>query len=574
MDLLRAEELEVRFPGRDEPILSGVSVEFAGGKMNALVGPSGCGKTTLMRAFLGAVPYRGKCCLGEETIRVPESLVGKVGYVPQFCLAHRLLTVREVLEDTARMHLSGPERNGVVERVLQETSLDGIAGSRVGMLSGGQQRRLALALEMVPDPRVYLCDEVTTGLDPAAEDEILSLLERLNRERGATFVNIIHNLAQLPRFDAITVLYGGGVAYSGSWTGLREWFQIEDAVDLYRALAKLPAEEWVDRWRDRAGELGAEVEPETGRDPELPLSDRGSMEEPVKVSALATRFRGFEQFSTLMRRRLRLFFRDRAILGLTLAITFGFPLLVVIFALDGLPAAGGLWSEGSTGGMGRLIRERFEDTLRAIENGSLVSGLILFQVILLGLVGSNNGSREIAGERDLFEKERLRGLSVGAYVSSKLCFVGILAAGQGLWMALFVKAVCRFPGDLFEQAVGLVLVTVAMSWICLGFSALLKSEDRAQLLSIYLVGFQLPLSGIVLALPDVLIWLFRPLISAYWGWAVYLGAFRDDPLYDAVVRVNREVIPNFEAGVILLGSQAIFGAILVWLGCRQRRPVK
>ena len=80
-------------------------------------------------------------------------------------------------------------------------------------------------------------------------------------------------------------------------------------------------------------------------------------------------------------------------------------------------------------------------------------------------------------------------------------------------MVYFVKYVCEFPGESFTQAMVLILSCVSMSVVCLGFSAIFNSAAKASLLSVYLVGFQLPLSGIVLALPDVLVWLFRPLLT-------------------------------------------------------------
>ncbi len=569
MARLETRDLTVSFGKGTGAVLDRVSVRFAEGGMNALVGPSGCGKTTLMRAFLGAVPFEGDCFLDGEPMRIPADLAGRIGYVPQFCVAHQHLTVEEALMDTARLHLKAVEREQAVAEALRRTQLEPIAGQRIERLSGGQQRRLALALEMIPDPDLYLCDEVTTGLDPSAENAILDLLEALNREKGVTFVNIIHNLGQLPRFDRITVLYGGGVVYAGDWEGLKAWFGLEDPVHLYEVLGTREAGDWIGKWAEGA-------ERDEGQAASAPSADsthslcsgqagRGRAGSGQAISVVG-------QFLTVLRRRYRLFFRDRGTLGLTLAITFGFPVLVVIFALDGLPEPGALWA-GTTGAGAAGIRDRFDDTLTAMENGSLVSGLILFQVILLCLIGSNNGAREIAGERGLYEKERLRGLHPLAYVGAKLAFVGSVAVFQGIWMALFVKGVCRFPGDVFEQVAGLVMVTLAMSWTCLGFSALLRSEDRASLLSVYLVGFQLPLSGIVLALPTLMVWLFRPLIAAYWGWAVYLSAFREDPLYDAVVRVGGETIPGFGAGVLVLAVLAALGAGLVGSGCWVRRPV-
>ena len=110
--------------------------------------------------------------------------------------------------------------------------------------------------------------------------------------------------------------------------------------------------------------------------------------------------------------------------------------------------------------------ERIESSIRfrmdAIQT-ALVTGLILFQVILLTLIGSNNGAREIAAERTLYEKERLAGLNPYAYAISKLIFSGSIACIQGFWMTIFVKTVCDFPGPLLGQSFILMSACVSMT---------------------------------------------------------------------------------------------------------------
>jgi len=159
--------------------------------------------------------------------------------------------------------------------------------------------------------------------------------------------------------------------------------------------------------------------------------------------------------------------------------------------------------------------------------------LVMFQVILLTLMGANNGGREISAERILYEKERMTGLRPWAYAFSKIVFVSLVAIFQGVWMCFFVKLICNFPGPWAEQVAILAASCVSMSVVCLGFSAMLTSPEKSSLLSIYLVGFQLPLSGVVLALPAALTWVCRPFINSYWGWSGYMKSMMGQPLYDA-----------------------------------------
>ena len=165
------------------------------------------------------------------------------------------------------------------------------------------------------------------------------------------------------------------------------------------------------------------------------------------------------------------------------------------------------------------LRESASYMVQSFQVGGLVSGLLLFQIILLALMGSNNSALEIAGERPLFESEKLAGLSSGSYVAAKGTFLALLVTAQSVWMVLFVHAVCRFPGDIFGQIGLLWLANAALTAVCLAFSSLARTPSQASLISIYFVGFQLPLSGAVLALPDWAIHLTRPFIAGYWSWA-------------------------------------------------------
>ena len=141
------------------------------------------------------------------------------------------------------------------------------------------------------------------------------------------------------------------------------------------------------------------------------------------------------------------------------------------------------------------LRESASYLKQAFEVGGLVSGLLLFQIILLALMGSNNGALEVAGERLLLESEKLAGLSSGSYVAAKCAFLALLVTAQAFWMAIFVHWMCGFPGDLFGQIGLLWLADAALTAVCLAFSSLARTPSQASLISIYFVGFQLPLSG-------------------------------------------------------------------------------
>lgn len=549
--MLACKDLSVVIQPTGTRILDRATARFMPKGLNAVIGPSGCGKTTLVKAMLGILPSEGEVSYAGEPVKESADLQGKLSFAPQFSIAHERLSVEEAL--CYALDLCVKESAIKAERldeILRRIGLAEHREKRVSDLSGGQLRRLGLGLELVGDPQTMVCDEVTSGLDPRSEDQIIAVLQRLRDEREKTFICIIHNLAKLEEFDWITVVYQGAVVFQGALDAMNAYFSIPDALHLYDQLNQHPIEHWRQRWT--AESAGATLAEEIA-----------AVTSPPPPGALA-------QTWTLLKRRALLFKRDRGYWLLTIGITIGFPLLVTIFAWDGIPQLRGLAMD-SGGGAVEQIEASIRYRVDALEMASLVTGLILFQVILLTLMGSNNGAREIAAERQIFEKERFAGLSSVAYASSKMIFASLIAVLQGIWMMGFVKYICEFPGASLPQASVLVFSCVSMTAICLGFSAIFNSADKASLLSVYLVGFQLPLSGIVLALPDVLIWICRPFINAYWGWGGYFGSMRETRLYDAYRVDSNEWIPTPELAAVVLLLHFLIGAAMVFWGCQQKR---
>ncbi len=537
-------------------LVHGASASFGTGGLHALIGPSGCGKTTLLKGILDILPSEGEILLHGRPLVSRDALLREVAFAPQFSIAHGKLTVAESVACALRLYQTVDDAT-VEARIGELLKLVGLAergGTLVEKLSGGQLRRLGLALELTTDPACLLCDEVTSGLDPRSEDQILAVLRALVAERGKTVVCVIHNLAKLSQFDTVTVVSEGSVVFQGALPAMLAHFGITDALELYDRLSEQPREHWQGRWAESERVF---LRAETAGTPPSPPEAR------VRPSAMS-------QLGTLLKRRLRLMLRDRGYVALTLAITFGFPCLVVIFALGGLPQMKGLALD-QAGGFLETLQARASYRQSAAETATLVSGLIIFQVILLCLMGSNNGAREIAAERGLYEKERMSGLRPSAYAWSKLIYVALLGAGQGAWMTVFVKLLCQFPGEWAPQLMVLSAVGASMSVVCLGLSAVLQSPDKASLLSIYLVGFQLPLSGVVLALPPALVWTVRPFIATYWGWAGYLMAMTESRFYDAVVMLDKGWLSPPAGAVAVLGAHLAVGAALLFWGCQRKR---
>ena len=592
--MLSLEGITLRIGDSGTPLLSDVSASFSQGEFVAVIGPSGCGKSTLLKVIAGiasgeeegTIHWDGRN-LSEEDFKPSE-----IGYVPQFSIAHEELTVEECVEYSARLRvagLSGEEREDLVARLLAEVGMTEFSDRRVKVLSGGQKRRLALAMELVSSPPILLCDEVTSGLDPQSEEEIVTLLRRVARDGNRLVISVTHSLKNLSDYDAVAVLYRGVLTYSGSPAHLAHYFRVEGPELVYPRLPDREHSEWQASWRKHADAFqqgregrkivenpGARTCPECRSEcPEevrfckvcgckLPDTETGdSISEERTPGTIA-------QLVTLTERRLKIFFRSHSQLWLQAGLVFGFPAIVSIFGWKGLPQIRNL-SMGLDVNVLQQQSEALEFLKQASTVGSLVSGIIMFEVVLLTLMGANNSGREIAAERQIFEKEKLAGLGTGAYLLSKILFLGLLCAVQSLWMGFFIHHTCSFPGELAPQLLFLFLVNAAMTSVCLAISSFMGTAEQASLASIYLVGFQLPLSGAVLALPQWLGTLTRPFIAAYWSWSGMLQTLRGELYYDIASMVIQTTLSTRDVCLMVLIIHIVAGLMLAYQGCERSR---
>ena len=149
-----------------------------------------------------------------------------------------------------------------------------------------------------------------------------------------------------------------------------------------------------------------------------------------------------------------------------------------------------------------------------------------------------------------------------------MTFLACLVIVQSLWMAFFVNFFGTFRGDFIEHAAFLLLINASMTAICLAISSLMRTAEQASLLSIYLVGFQLPLSGAVLALPEHIEAFTRPFISAYWAWSGSVDALQPQ-VHNAVKSVIDTALSAQNFCFYVLGAHIAVALIAAWVGVRR-----
>jgi putative ABC transport system ATP-binding protein len=187
------------------------------GDFDALCGPSGSGKTTILNLIggldtctSGHVFLEGKDLAGLSRTELARIRKDRIGFVFQ---AYNLIPVLTAYENAefvlAIQGVPERERRERVMTILKEVGLEGLENRRPDELSGGQQQRVAIARAIVPEPAIILADEPTANVDSATADSLLDLMQRLNREKGVTFLFSTHDQRVMARARRLIRLRDG-----------------------------------------------------------------------------------------------------------------------------------------------------------------------------------------------------------------------------------------------------------------------------------------------------------------------------------------------------------------------------
>ena len=177
---------------------------------------------------------------GQDYYRHLAAFSTQLGYVPQEDIIHRELTVERALYYTARMRLpedfTQAQIKQRIEEVLEDVDMKHRRGLLVSKLSGGQRKRVSIALELLANPSVFFLDEPTSGLDPGLDRRMMFLLRRL-ADKGHTIVLVTHATNNINVCDYICFLaQGGRLAYFGPPNEAKAYFGKTDFAEIYSAL--------------------------------------------------------------------------------------------------------------------------------------------------------------------------------------------------------------------------------------------------------------------------------------------------------------------------------------------------
>jgi ABC-type multidrug transport system ATPase subunit len=484
-------------------LLHQVSFPIGERSLVAVIGPSGAGKTTLLRALTGIRPANEGAVLydNRDLYSHYAELRHRIGLVPQEDVIYDQLTPRRSLDYAAELRFPGDttpeERHNRVQEVIDELKLmhttkeqpEPAADTQAASLSGGQKKRVSIAVELLTKPSVLFLDEPTSSLDVELKEDVVDSMRELAKD-GRTVIMVTHDLEYLDKCDRVLVLMPGGkmAFYGPSDDGLR-YFGKTRWVEVYRAFRNEPERDWAGDFRRSSCYQQYVAIGLTGPGPDSARTF--TKPPPAPRSRLA-------QLSILSRRYAALIAARPSQLILLLALP------TVLGALIRLTALGA--------GLGGR------------DNGKAVTTL-LFLVIIASLTGGFSSVRELVKEREMFRRERMAGLSAGAYLLSKVVVLGLIAAAQAAVLVLVGVAGARSPAHgallpvpLLELIVDVAALSISSMALGLVVSAWVSSSEQTLTVLVLLLMVQVMLSGGVLALPAGLRQLSY-LAPARWGFA-------------------------------------------------------
>lgn len=503
---------------KDLNILKDISVAFQPREFVVIVGQSGGGKSTLVDAIAGYRPAtNGRVLVNDiDAYQNFDAIRNDIGFVPQRDIIHMELTVFQALDYAAQLRMppdtTKEERQRRVREVLEDLDLVHRKDVQISGLSGGQQKRVSIGVELLTKPGLFFLDEPTSGLDPGTETALMQLMRRL-ADQGRTIVLITHATKNVMLADKVIFLARGGYL---AWFGppdeaLRYFNEFRSERDrragdmefdeIYAILddpAKGSAEEWADRYRQQPAYEKYIVQPLAGKVQESGRPARaGLRKEPGAASRQVSSLR---QLIILSARNLKILTRDRFGLILMLAAAPLVSLLDVILALV-------------------LGSDPFSPL-----DGSMTNVIItLFLLTIYGvMVGGIAQMREIVKEQEIYKRERLVNLKILPYVLSKVWVAALLALYQAAVYVIVHYLVFDMPGsvlDFFMVYVTMALATMAGMMLGLFASALAPNANSAPLLVILFMLPQIVLGGALIPLPR----LISAPTATHWAFGALMG---------------------------------------------------
>ncbi len=560
-NFIRIDAQNLRKTGTNNAVLlNNISITIPPRKFVALVGGSGTGKSTLMDALNGLRPaQQGMVSYnGEDYYSNIAAFSTLLGYVPQDDIVHRDLTVERALYYAAKFRLPSDFTNEQIEQriveVLEDVEMTPRRKLLVKKLSGGQRKRVSIALELLANPSLFFLDEPTSGLDPGLDRKMMYLLRKL-ADGGHTIVLVTHATNNINACDYVCFLaQGGRLAYFGPPDEAKTYFNKDDFAEIYTSLEPTDDQPNIPDEAEARFKLSKEYQayisaPMKNLPPPAGPNDLAKRKLPKRGNPL-------KQFLLLAQRNFELLKNDRSNLIILLLQAPLIALLLMllvrfevgaglfntanvvqctphIFASSAVSPTNptGILGISTQGQNSPIACDRVINFLTNDPNGiayaqlkgtintalqdfilpgtGLNANRALFIIAFIAvLFGAINGTREIVKEASIYRRERAVNLGILPYVLSKVLVLGLFALFQSAALLLIVNAFEPFQKSIFlpvllEIYITLVLTALAGLMVGLAASTFAANEDSANSLLPFILIPQVVFAGVEIPLKDL-----------------------------------------------------------------------
>jgi len=440
----------------------------------AIMGPSGCGKSTLLKSLNGeSPPTKGRVLIfNQDLITNYEYLKTQIGYVPQDDIVHKQLTVEQSLFFAAKLRIANISRADIkikIDQILSELNISHIKKNLISDISGGQRKRVSIAIELLTDPMLLFLDEPTSPLDPQTIEDFLNILKKLS-ENGTTVIMVTHKPEDLDYMDEVIFMAdnnGGKIVYYGDSTKYKDYFNVNNAVSVFSQISGGNSKKWVEKYSNPR-----------------PLSTTQDKE---KVLINKSNQSSIEQFFWLTYRYFKIKTNDKVNTSIMLLQA---PIIALLACL--------------------VFKE-------------VTLSVLFIMAVSAVWFGSTNAAREIVGELPIYSRERMYNLKLIPYIFSKITVLSLFSIIQSfvfIFILYFYYSDSNFDiyfNDPFFAFIWMSFLTISSTFLGLLLSAIFDTSEKVLAVVPIVLIPQIMLAGLVAKIGSTTVEFVSYLTFTRWG---------------------------------------------------------
>ena len=440
--------------------------------ITAIMGPSGGGKSTLLKALNGdSPPSKGKVFLFNQELNANwQYLKTQIGYVPQDDIVHQELTVKESLFYTAKLRLENISNTDIdkkINQVLTDLNIIDKKHNLISKLSGGQRKRVSIAVELMTDPLIMFLDEPTSPLDPSTVEDFLRILKKLS-EKGTTVLMVTHKPEDLEYMDEVVFLAeGGNMVYQGDTTKYKEYFNVKTAVAVFSQISGKSSKIWIKKYLNPR-----------------PLSNSTSSPSINQSSSESSRFK---QFYWLTKRYFNIKINDKVN---SLLMLLQAPIIAILICL--------------------IFKQ--------------ITSAVLFMIAISAIwLGTQNAAREIVSEKAIYKRERMFNLYIFPYIFSKISVLSFFSVIQSMIFMFILYIHYNRSGvsvdinNTLFLFFWMVFLSISAAFLGLLLSSLVKTSERAMTILPLILLPQIMLAGLISKVDNIVVEFISYFTISRWG---------------------------------------------------------